>query len=363
MIALLAADWTDAVFDNAFGITVLLFFVIALVTAFLRSRRRDPCLKDFQGDHVTVQLLSGASIWGNLRPYTTGLELEYREPYRDEEGHIENSFLIYKPEYATIQSIARHADDLTVEQARRRERVMHRLANPTFFSRSKRRATNLLDTVRDALVQTVQLFIGRTTQHAIPKGTLLSGDKELKGLGSQLVDFIPNAFDPLLERHLGKRVVLETKVSDQRVEWVGMLRNYSTEFLEVVGIRARHVFHLSGDERPRGCPDVLIDRRKALRIVNRHGEPIQLQSLTVGDDVRTLEKVLQPGEEWTSSKELPAANTLVTIECSRIVDLIVPRSQGLIRHAGERQEVDWVTYYNLGFAMRAVEPLRKRLRM
>ena len=115
--------------DTSFLLTLAIIFLAALLGSFLSGRRRDPCLRDFDDYHVTVEKKSGRIIWGNLHLFAAGVELEYKTNVQDQ-AHIETSYLLYKEEYKDVQAFYRYADELTPEDQRQRERDLRRSFHP-----------------------------------------------------------------------------------------------------------------------------------------------------------------------------------------------------------------------------------------
>ena len=70
-------------FFNSVMITILFIALSGVVAAFIRGRKRDKCLKDFEGFLVTLEDASGKSIWGNLRVEAKGIELLYQQVHQD----------------------------------------------------------------------------------------------------------------------------------------------------------------------------------------------------------------------------------------------------------------------------------------
>ena len=93
-------------------ITILFIVLSTVVAAFIRGRKKDKCLKDFNGFTVTLEDVSGKCIWGTLRIEATGMELAYAQPNEDADGHIESSYMLYKYEYGNISAIIRYHHNL-----------------------------------------------------------------------------------------------------------------------------------------------------------------------------------------------------------------------------------------------------------
>ncbi len=61
--------------DFSLLVTIGLIFMITLIGAYLRSRRKDRCLNAWQGFHITLERASGKLIWGVLKLEPTGWSL------------------------------------------------------------------------------------------------------------------------------------------------------------------------------------------------------------------------------------------------------------------------------------------------
>lgn len=57
-------DVLAQIFDVSLLATIGLIFLITLVGAYLRSSRRDPCLKSFEHYHITMECVDGKVAWG-----------------------------------------------------------------------------------------------------------------------------------------------------------------------------------------------------------------------------------------------------------------------------------------------------------
>ncbi len=132
-------SWFSQVFDVTLLATIGLIVGVSLVLAFVRTNRRDVCLKCFEGYHVTLERSSGKVIWGVMELESTGLELRYRDAVQDA-NHVESSYVLYADEFADIQAMYRYADDLDQRDKLRREKDIQRSAHPTVFVRMWRGA-------------------------------------------------------------------------------------------------------------------------------------------------------------------------------------------------------------------------------
>jgi len=218
------------------AITIIFIILATAVGAFVRKRSRDKCLRDFERNMVTLEEKSGKTIWGKLRVENTGLEFIYQAKHKDEQGHEEASYILYKYEYPNIRAVIRFHDELSEHNKRAREKELKRTYHPGPWRRLKRRILNVFRTVRDSIVEIVNLLISQAKK-ATPAGKMLtSQDKYVSQMKQELMGSAGTSFEPLLERYIGNKVVLELIKGDKIFEYCGVLKEYTAEFIEVMDI-------------------------------------------------------------------------------------------------------------------------------
>lgn len=221
---------------DALTITIVFIILSTFVAAFIGGRKRDKCLKDFANYIVTLQDTSGKAIWGKLRVENTGLELVYANKHDDSEGHVESSFILYKYEYAKMQALIRFHDDLTENIAKRRNKELKRTYHPGLVRRLMRKALNIFKTIRDSVMEVINLLISHA-QKATPAGQVLtSQDKYVSQIKKELIGSVGTSYEPLLERHIGHIVVMEIIKGDQIIEYAGVLKEYTSDFIEMMDV-------------------------------------------------------------------------------------------------------------------------------
>jgi len=222
--------------DSATALTILFIILAAGIGAFVRKRSRDKCLRDFEQNMVTLEQTSGKIIWGKLRVENTGLEFVYPEKHKDEEGHDETSYILYKYEYPDIAAVIRFHDELSEQNKRAREKELKRTYHPGTWCRLKRRILNVFRTVRDSIVEIINLLISQAKK-ATPAGKVLtSQDKYVSQMKQELMASAGTSFEPLLERYIGHKVVLEMAKGDKIFEYCGVLKEYTAEFIEIMDV-------------------------------------------------------------------------------------------------------------------------------
>lgn len=221
------------------AITIVFIVVAAVVGAFVRRRRLDKCLKDFAGDVVILEDAGGKEVWGTLRVENTGLEFVYDVAHADADGHDETSFILYKGEYDVIGAVVRYHEKLSDKCRGQREKEMSRTYHPNVLRRLKRRVLNVFATVRDSVAEIVNLLLSQAKK-ASPAGAMLGKqDKYVTQMKTELMGSSGASYEPLLERYIGHKVVLEVVKGDRMLEYCGVLKEYTADFVEVMDVNYR----------------------------------------------------------------------------------------------------------------------------
>src|SRR4051812_1148748 len=148
--------------STVFYLTLLFIFLTAIVTAVLTKWAKDKCLKLFHDYHVTIERFRGQTSWGDLRVFSSGIEIIYDHPFVDVRGRKKTSYLYYQPELETqVLSLLRYHAELTPDEQRDRKLQIHRTFNPGPFRRLKRRIRNFINPLRDAFGQAIGAAVGQ----------------------------------------------------------------------------------------------------------------------------------------------------------------------------------------------------------
>ena len=257
-----AISWTDIPYT---AITII-FIVLAMgVGAFIRRRSRDKCLRDFARNMVTLEDTTGKTIWGKLRVENTGVEFVYPKKHADEDGHYEGSYILYKREYDNIGVVTRYHDQLSEKNKKKRELELKRTYHPGPWRRAKRRTANVFKTVRDSVAEIVNLLITQAKKATPARGLLSSQDKYVSQMKAELMGSVGTSYEPLLERYIGRKVVLELIKGDKIFEYCGVLKDYTAEFIEIMDVDYR-----ADENKPARKADMVVPRKHG--VVRHLGE-------------------------------------------------------------------------------------------
>jgi hypothetical protein len=120
---------------------------------------------------------------------------------------------------------------------------------------------NIFNTLRDAVSQALSMLLG-TLKTKTPIGKIAGADKQAAQVGNTLIETIPNAYEPILEKYLSRQVVVEMLEKDEVVEFAGLLQEYSAKYLLLRNVR--YTPNIETNRPGPGRFDIIFPRDKAL---------------------------------------------------------------------------------------------------
>ena len=277
---------------DSFTATIIIGVVIALVASLIRMKRCDKCLKDFENDIISLLDSSNTLITGRLDAENTGLELLFSDDVVKKQVYStyspENaqqvSYIMYKSDYPKIKALIRYHENLSEKDKKLRAEEIERTYHPNLFRRGKRRLFNILKIVRDSLADIFSMITGQLFKKS---GVALIAEqkKQTDRLQKEIVDTIEPAFEPLLEKYIGNLVVVELNDEGTVVSLKGILKDYSSEFLEILDVVL--CFPLNCDGK---LADVLLPRR--LASVRGIAERVEAFSFIDSFNIKKYKKVV-----------------------------------------------------------------------
>ena len=317
-------EWFGEVFDVTLLATIGLIFVATLIGAYLRASRRDPCLKSFSGYTVTLEHADGKVIWGKLDLAATGLELRYASSVQDLR-HVESSFILYGEEFASIQAIYRYIDQLDEESRGQRKRDLRRSFHPGPMRRLTRSLRNFMSLASESLAEVAGVIVGGLRR---PAGRYITdeGETQLKNLSSTFITHVGTGYDPLLERFIGQKMVFEVVEDDEIHEHVGIFKQYSPDFFEILDVQFPQREQLTIDEHGAAASDLIQVTRQdsSLRITNQSQQLILVHSLQIDAIEEALNAVVDAGESIDVHPDTPFGVATLHFRVTRELDMIIP---------------------------------------
>ncbi len=317
--------------DNALLIALLFLFLAAIIGVILQQRRRDRCLKLFKDYHVCWHSRTGDILWGDLLVYPKAIELLFDTPYENRQGIVKNSALLYQAHFESTQLLVRVPQGLSDREAWQRRRPMKRCFRPSLPRRIIRWFRNLLFTLRDAVAQALSLVLGQIAKSRPGDSVLAQKKGQVEKIGQTLLGVGGNAFEAILERHIGRRVVLRVKMpGDEKaptLEFAGALAEYTSEYYAVFGVdhEKGQTYTIEVDEAGREELGLKIDRQPdRIRITVTDKQPHVIHVVQSERSELKLEIAVMPG--CSISLSLPGSGqTSVQTSVPASLDLVVPR--------------------------------------
>jgi hypothetical protein len=128
-------------------------------------------------------------------------------------------------------------DRLSASNQERRAAEIRRTYRPGLRRRLARSLWNNFNSVRDAVMEGLGLVIGRAKTRGGLGSSVLQQDKYLTGMGKDVMSHVARAYDPILERYIGHRVVLELDDPEGSREFAGILKEYSRHYVEILNVQ------------------------------------------------------------------------------------------------------------------------------
>jgi hypothetical protein len=333
--------------DTIFWFTVLVIFIVTILSALLRRLAKDKALKLFHEYHVSFFSERRATLWGDCLVYSQGIELLFDQVFTTRRKLNKSSALIYEDEFAPMICLTRSVHGLHPHELEDRKRQIQRTFKPNVFRKSKRWFRNLLNTMRDAITKTMNLVVGRFTGGNPAGAALAAQSGDINSLAGTFVNLAANAYEPLLERYIGQPVVVEIALPPPpgpppppnwvapTAEFPGYLVDYTQRFLAVFNVEHEPIETLEIKLEPGKPPAPDLPELKIS--VSDQDTVIKVE----GKDAFVLRKVFCNAEESDlgiamipGTSVVLAAITLattLTVERTRQIDLVVPRSRARVR--------------------------------
>ena len=342
--------------DISLLITVGIIFLSTLLVSALSALRRDRCLADFDRFHVTVERRGKRPVYGTMCLVSTGFEMSYREEVLDDQMHMESSYLFYRADYPNILAVYRNVDDLFPENRERRDRAYARAFRPNLVRRVRRSLTNFVNTATDSLTQALGVVLGGSRM--VQARVLAPGQTEVKGLARELLTTVGTKYDPLLERLIGAEAVVHVVRGEQEVEYMGVLKGYTTEFIELMDVYVPQPLVMGvtcdatiaaecadGNNAEHVSARRTLQRDVCAQIANGHvvvrnlGErPLLLSKVEINGDLRRVNALVDADQEVRYPVGDATERVELTVQVVLRFDLIVPRTLSAIRHRASRYD-------------------------
>ena len=321
--------------DEIFAATVVLIFALSLAAAVVRRLAKDKCLKLMHDHHVTYLPGAGPIIWGDMYVHSQGFEITFDSPFTNSRELAKTGSLVYEDEVPNALAICRTIHGLTAEELRDRERQIVRSIHPGPVRRLRRGVGNALNVLRDAIVNALGLVIGRFTGGGLGAAAKTQSG-QITEFGGTLLGMVANAYEPLLERHIGKPMILEVQYPKGSPypsgEFPGYLVEYNETFIALISPDQVSEEQIEAEvvetTELEGCSIEVAQGEAAIVCTGR--DAIVVKQVVLDSREMDMAAVLLPGQRLAFHRQ-SVERVRLSAERTRHLDLIVPRSRARVR--------------------------------
>jgi hypothetical protein len=247
-----------------FWVPILILFLSTAIGAIIKNRSRDICLKAFDTNFVLIKTTEEKWYWGGLAVFSNSLELVFRGEDRTDQGFAKLSYIFYEPELNNIAWVIRPVLSGNPAVIERWQAEIRTLLHRTRKQKVSRKARNLFNIFRDAFTQSIGLLVGLfKAKSKLIQAPLV--EQQTNDIGKTLLQVVPNAYEPVLEKYIGRQVIIESIKPGVLPEHITVLEEYSDKFILVRDVKPR--FQLPpevADLCASGYFDAIFSRRVAL---------------------------------------------------------------------------------------------------
>ncbi|NLK63080.1 MAG: hypothetical protein GX287_06440 [Fusobacteria bacterium] len=218
--------------DLSFMITLAFIILSTVLIAFIRRKNLDKCLRDFNKDNINLVINEDITFIGKLRVENTGFELVFQKMIA-----YNASYILYKNEFANIKYIIRYYEDQTEKSKKRREWSLKNTYHPSLIKKMIRNIQNSFRILRDSLLEVINLIIGSSKNKLPIVGSFNYQDKYMTQIKKEIVDAVGTSYEPLLEKIIGKKVVIIFNYNGTIEKFIGILKEYSTDFIQLLNVQ------------------------------------------------------------------------------------------------------------------------------
>lgn len=226
--------------DNFLVATILIIFFTALLSRIVQ--KQDRVLESIKNFHITIVKRNGKKMWGVVKIYTSGMELLFSKPFQSSGGSWVDSYLFYQSDMDEVKLIYRYHDELSPENQKTRIIEIEKVSKPGNLRRLLRKLRNFISNFQDAISETLSVFLNRFKSNAAE--IVKANEKRIKQVGSSAINAVSKEYDPILEYHINKKVVISVINGENRQEFTGYLGEYSVKWMALIDCELVQDWHL-----------------------------------------------------------------------------------------------------------------------
>jgi len=214
-----------------------LLFLGAIISIAIERNTKDSCLKKFNNTFVILFMKDGSTLWGKMNVFPDCIELEYNQPQEIEDQRKKVSYVLYNKKIANILAVYRPAPHPDSPERNDWQEAMEKLNHPGYLERFNRSMRIFYSMLRDAFSKSIGVALGMAKQHSSLLQKEASAGKHANEIGQSLLNTIPNAYEPILEKYRGNEVIVESLIEESISETRATLDDYNLIYLVLRGVK------------------------------------------------------------------------------------------------------------------------------
>ena len=210
---------------DSFTITIIIISLSGFIGAFIKGKKKDRCLKELNQSNIHIIKINGkekeeSDILGQLNIESNCMEIKLNDNTKKE------NLILYKNEYVSINKIIRYTELQNEKEKKERQIEFNKITNPSLFRKMKRTIIIFFNITKDAIFELSETMLSKTKLSSLNQTEFV---ESIKSHTSQSATI--SSYQPIWERYIGKKVVLEQIIDNIKTEYSGILKEYSGDYI------------------------------------------------------------------------------------------------------------------------------------
>ena len=207
---------------DSFTITIIIISLSGFIGAFIKGKKKDRCLKqlNMSNMHIIKMNKEENDILGRLNIEANCMEIKLNDNTKKE------NLILYKNEYILINKIIRYTELQNEKEKKERTIEITKIINPSLFRKMKRTINIFFNITKDAIFELSETMLSKTKLSSLNQTEFV---ESIKNHTSQSASM--SSYQPIWERYIGKKVVLEQIINNIKIEHSGVLKEYSANYI------------------------------------------------------------------------------------------------------------------------------------
>jgi len=210
---------------DSFTITIIIISLSGFIGAFIKGKKKDRCLKELNQSNIHIIKMNGkekgeSDILGRLNIEANCMEIKLNDNAKKE------NLILYKNEYVSINKIIRYTELQNAKEKKERQIEFNKITNPSLFRKMKRTIIIFFNITKDAIFELSETMLSKTKLSSLNQTEFV---ESIKNHTSQSATI--SSYQPIWERYIGKKVVLEQIIDNIKIEYSGILKEYSGNYI------------------------------------------------------------------------------------------------------------------------------------